>query len=202
MTTLLVPRGPEAAAVRRGAAAGARIVEIRAGAAAAEAAAAVQPGASVVVLGICGALRDLRVGDVVTYRSVADASGALPCEPVALAGARIVNACTTDHVVTRAAERRVLAERYDASVVDMEGTHLARALAARGMRAGMVRVVSDDPQRDLPAIEGVIRPDGSLDAVGLARAFIRDPRDAFAFVRDVQRALRVLARVASSLTQT
>lgn len=199
MSVLLVPRGPEFAAVRRGAKPGVRLLEIRAGAASAESADAVEHGASVIVLGVCGALRNLHVGDVVTYRSVADASGTFDCVPVALAGARVVKACTTDHVVTNAAERRNLAHRYDADVVDMEGTHLARALEVRGVRYSVVRVVSDDPQRDLPPIEGLIRPDGSLDALALARGFLRHPREALAFVRHAQRALRVLARVASSL---
>lgn len=164
----------------------------------------------VLVLGLCGALRDRRVGDVVVYRGIATDTGAVALD-AALAeslAARLyqsgapafpVVACTTDHVVTTCAERRVLAERYHADAVDMEGAHLATALAARGARFAMVRVVSDDASRDLPALQGAIRADGRIDGARIALAFARSPLSAFAFVRDVRTALARLTAVTSAL---
>jgi nucleoside phosphorylase len=104
-------------------------------------------------------------------------------------------------VVTTRAERAALASRYDAGVVDMEGTHLAAALAARGVRFAMIRIVSDDESRDLPALERAIRADGSIDVVRIATAFVRSPRAAYAFVRNVRHALGRLTEITRALAR-
>ncbi len=215
--TILVPRGAEAGAVRRSRTER-RIVEIAPGRSAAVApgpavTAALPPfdgDPTVLVLGLCGALRDRRAGDVVVYRAIATDAGVLALD-AALAeslAARLVRsgapafavvACTTDHVVTTRAERRALAERYDADVVDMEGAHLAAALGARRARFAMVRVVSDDASRDLPALQGAVRADGRLDGARIALAFARSPFGALAFVREVRGALARLTAVTRAL---
>ena len=206
---LLVPRGAEAAAVRRARGA-ARIVALRAGRSAAGDLPAFAPGDAVLVLGVAGALRDHRVGDVVVYRSVADDAGrialperdALPASLRALTGAATaVDACTVDRVVVRRTERAALAQRFAASVVDMEGTHLARALHANNVPFAMVRAISDDASRDLPALEHAITADGGVDAMRIALAFVRAPRAAYAFVRDAQQALRALTAVTRRLDE-
>jgi hypothetical protein len=196
--TLLVPRGAEAAAVRR-ARPSASVLAIAAGGGSAQ----LPPlpnDASVVLLGLCGSLGALQVGDVVVYRSVTDARGTFACDDTlaGVLGAQVVDACTTDHVVTTRTERAALAQRYDAEVVDMEGTHVAAALAAQGRTCAMVRVVSDDPRRDLPALQRAI-VDGRVDGLRIALAFVRVPSTAFAFVRDVRRALATLTQVARTL---
>jgi hypothetical protein len=206
-TTILVPRGAEAAAVRRGAR-GTRIVALPAGAAAASALPAFAPGELAVVVGLCGALRDLRVGEVAIYRSVRDPSKTIALDlptigtlAARLPHARIVDACAVEHVVTTRAERRVLAERYDADVVDMEAAHLAWALTVRNVSFAMVRIVSDDPARELPALGDAIAPDGTIRPARIALAFARRPLAAFAFVRNVRRALAGLSDLARALTQ-
>jgi uridine phosphorylase len=206
-TTILVPRGPEAAAVRR-AGTPARIVELPAGAASAEALPDFAPDETVVVLGLCGALWRMRAGDVCVYGRVADAARGFDLEPElvdtlsrTLPRAVVVNACTTKRVVTSVTARTLLAQRFNADVVDMEGTALAPALAARGVRFGMVRVVSDDPSRDLPPIGDTIDDEGRIRPFALALAFARAPRAAFHFVRDARRSLTVLTEVAGSLSR-
>jgi nucleoside phosphorylase len=196
--TILVPRGAEAAAVRR-AQPSARVVEVAAGAAAASALPAFDENETVVVLGLCGALRRLGADDVAIYARVADAARTIVLDrPLvdaltsALPGALVVNACTAERVVTTAAARRVLARRFDADVVDMEGAHLAAALGARGVRFAMVRVVSDDASRDLPPIGGAIDDEGRVRPHVIGLAFARAPRAAFAFVRGVRHALATL----------
>jgi hypothetical protein len=197
--TLLVPRGAEAAAVRR-AHPTAPIVEFAPGARSADLP-LLASGAYPVVLGLCGALGGLRVGDAVLYRSVRDESGTFACDETLAAtlGLPLVDACSTDHVVTTRRERAALAQRYHAEVVDMEGTSLAATLAARQQPCAMLRVVSDDASRDLPALERAI-VDGRVDGLRIALAFVRAPRAAAAFVRDVQRALAVLERLARTLS--
>jgi len=204
--TIVVPRGAEARAVRK-AAPQARILEAAAGAPAGASLPELVAGERVVVLGLCGALRDLTVGDVVVYRRVFDQTadfelGAGLRDALASSlGATIVDAWTTDHVVTTVAERKALASDSRADVVDMEGTHLAAALIARGVRFAMVRVVSDDASRDLPALEHAIRADGTIDVARIASAFVRSPRAAFAFVRGVRSALRRLGETAAAVAR-
>ena len=203
--TILVPRGAEAAAVRRARPA-ARIVELPAGAAAASALPPFEDGETVVVLGLCGALRRLETGDVAIYARVADGARTFALDRsmvdslvAALPGALVVNACTAERVVTTISERLSLARRFDADVVDMEGTHLAAALDAHGVRFAMVRVVSDDASRGLPPIGDAIDPNGRVQPLKIAQAFARAPRAAVAFVRNVRRALTTLTGTAHAV---
>lgn len=199
--TIVVPAGAEARAVRR-TVPGALVVSP--GAASARLPALDAPD-GVVVIGLCGALRELRAGDVVVYRRIADPARTIELDAgraSALAGAlpraQLVNAFTSDRVVTQRSERAQLALRYDADVVDMEGMHLAAALTARGVPFAMVRVVSDDARRDLPPIGDAIDARGRVRPLRIALAFARAPHAAFAFVRDVRAALAVLADVAAA----
>ncbi|MDQ6941731.1 MAG: hypothetical protein M3169_04350 [Candidatus Eremiobacteraeota bacterium] len=205
--TILVPRGAEAAAVRRAAPA-APIVELPGGAAAASTLPAFEDGETVVVLGLCGALRRLETGDIAIYARVADGARKFALDRplvdslvAALPSALVVNACTAERVVTTAAARAPLARRFDADVVDMEGTHLAAALEALGVRYAMVRVVSDDASRDLPAIGDAIDAQGRLRPGRLAIAFAGAPRAAFAFVRGVRRALATLTETTQAIEE-
>ena len=210
VSTFLVPRGAEAAAVRR-ALAGTpsdtmpRLIALPAG----RAAAAALPAdieEPIIVTGLCGALRGYSVGDVVVYRRICGDGGSIDLDPAGAAAlatvlpeAYVVDACSTDHVVTTVRERRDLAARYAADVVDMESAQLAAALIARGRRFAMLRVVSDAAWRDLPPLEHAIRADGTLDPIQIAFAFLRRPRAAFAFVADVRTALAVLTSVVSTI---
>jgi hypothetical protein len=206
-TTILVPQGAEADAVRR-AQPFARIVELPPGAAAVRALPELEPSESVVVLGLCGGLWRLRRGEVAIYGRVVDAGGSHELDPGfvdeltgALPHAVVANACTTRRVITTVEARTALAQRFNADVVDMEGTHLAAALAERGARFAMVRVVSDDASRDLPPIDDAIDAQGRLQAMPVALAFARAPLAAFAFVRDVRSSLGVLTETARAISR-
>jgi hypothetical protein len=198
--TVVVPAGAEARAVRRTVP---DALVVSPGAASGRLPAFDAPD-GVVVVGLCGALRELRAGDVVVYRRIAGAGGTIELAAAraaalatALRGAQLVDACTSDRVVTRRGARAELARRYDADVVDMEGTHIAAALTARGIPFAMVRVVSDGAHCNLPPIDDAIDASGRLRPLRIALAFARAPRAAFAFVRDVRAALTVLADVAA-----
>lgn len=198
MPTLLVPRGAEERAVRK-AAPNARIVPIRAGVAAARFLPEHLDG-PLVLLGLCGALGPLPVGTVVECDVVADDVGMVVLEAVpAVLAARRVRAVTTLHVVTRARAKRALAHTSGAEVVEMEGTHLARALGLRGFGLAMVRVVSDGNATDLPPLEHAFDVDGNIRTGAVALALASDPRAAARFVADLRQALRVLGEVARML---
>jgi hypothetical protein len=205
MPILLVPTGAEERAVRR-AAPHATIVAIRAGASAAQLPETI-PAGEIIVMGLCGALRGVRTGDAVIYRDVVDEAGRYTFDGQLVAQlhallprATIVRACTTDHVVTRASERVALAAAYGVDAVDMEGTHVARALAARGRISLVVRVASDDPSFDLPPIEDAFDPAGAIRPLHLARAFAARPIAAARFIRDINRALQTLGETAATLS--
>jgi nucleoside phosphorylase len=206
-TTMLVPRGAEADAVRRARPA-ARVVELPAGAASARALPEFEDGETVVVMGLCGGLWRLKAGDVAIYARVVDAAHTIHLEPDlideltgALPRAVVANACTTRRVITTVDARTALAQRFNADVVDMEGTHLAEALGARGVRFAMVRVVSDDAGRDLPPIEDAIDAQGRMQPMPVALAFAKKPLAAFAFVRDVRGALATLTETARAISR-
>ena len=204
MPVFLVPQGAEAQAVRR-AVPHATVVAIRAGRRSADLPAAI-PAGTIVVLGLCGGLRGVQTGDVAILQDAVDEIGRYTFDAelvrtlhAALPSAALVHGCAVDHVVTRAAERVALAAAYGADTVDMESTYVARALAARGRAALVARVVSDDPRFDLPPIEDAFDADGALRPLHLARAFAARPAAAARFIRDVQRALRVLGATAATL---
>jgi hypothetical protein len=201
---VLVPQGAEERAIRRAAPA-ATVVAIRAGARSADLPAEI-PAGTIVVMGLCGALRGLRTGETAIFRDVADEAGRYTFDEMLvgelqakLPAAKIVHGCTVDHVVTRATERAALAAAYGADAVDMEGTHVARALAARGRASLIVRVASDDPRFDLPPIEDAFDAGGAIRPLHLARAFAARPAAAARFIGDVRRALAALGDVALRL---
>jgi nucleoside phosphorylase len=200
---IVVPRGAEADAVRH---AVPQLTVVNPGAAAAESLPEFAPGESAVVLGLCGALVGLSVGDVAIYASVRDNARTFHLDPLlagtlaaALPQASVVTAFTSRRVVTQVEVREVLAHRFEADVVDMEGTHLAAEFAARGVPCAMVRVVSDDATRNLPPIENVIDAKGRIRPLYLALAFARAPAAAVHFVRDVRAALAGLTEVARTV---
>ncbi|HEY0393142.1 MAG TPA: hypothetical protein VGD01_01480 [Candidatus Elarobacter sp.] len=206
-TTILVPQGAEADAVRRARPA-ARVVELRAGAACASALPELDDGETVVVMGLCGGLWRLKAGEVAIYGRVVDAAQTIELDPRlvdeltgALPRAVVVNACTTRRVITTVDARTALAQRFNADVVDMEGTHLAAALGARGVRFAMVRVVSDDAGRNLPPIDDAIDAQGRMQPMPVALAFARAPLAALAFVRDVRGALGTLTETARAISR-
>jgi len=196
--TLLVPQGAEERAVRR-AAPSARIVTLRAGIAAARALPAGLDG-PLVLIGLCGALAPLPVGSIVVCEIAGDPVGTVSFDDAPSVSGRHVRAFTAEHVITRASEKIALAARWGADIVEMEGTHVARALALRSLRCAMVRVVSDGNETDLPPLERAFDADGNLRPAAVALALASDPLAAARFVADVRRALRVLGEVARTLT--
>ncbi|WP_121970564.1 phosphorylase [Leptolyngbya sp. BC1307] len=104
---------------------------------------------------------------------------------------------TCDRVITTVAEKKRLGDRYSASVVDMEGAVLLKALPERAI--AILRVISDDCQDDLPDIAGAIAADGSLRPMYLALSFIKRPLSAIRFIRGSLKGLKALENVAFAL---
>jgi hypothetical protein len=174
----------------------------------------------VLVMGLCGSLSpDLTVGDIVLYqtcirgnRHSSDESN--QTTPLLQSCDRhlttlvhhklkervlLVQALTSDRIITSAAEKRQLAQLYNAHVVDMEGFAALETLSQAGIAVAMVRVISDDSHHNLPNLASALNPDGSLQPVPLAMGMIRQPIAATRFIRGALHGLSVLKNVTIQL---
>ncbi len=154
------------------------------------------PEGRLVSFGLAGALHDgLSCGDVIDATRVVDLEGAVLWEgqPLGVSGARAGTILAMDSIVDDPTERLRLHERTGADAADMESGALART----GRLAGVVRAISDTPDRGLSGIEGAVGPEGRTDWGGLALAFARAPRGVARAAADARRALKRLEGVAA-----
>ena len=152
------------------------------------------PDGPVVSFGVAGALRDdLGIGAVLDATRVVDERGAVLWEggPLGVPGAERATMLAVDDIVDDAAERRRLHELTGADAVDMESGPLART----GRLRGVLRAISDTPERPLNGVAESLTTEGTYDWIGLARAFVRQPR---AFARAAADANRALDRLGTA----
>jgi hypothetical protein len=157
------------------------------------------PEGEVVSFGLAGALDGLPTGAVVDAVRVVDESGAVlwEGEPLGVPGAVHGTILATDRIVDDPAERAALHERTGADAADLESGVLARS----GRLRGVLRAVSDTPERPLHGICDAVKPEGPYDWAGIARGLARSP---VGFVRaglDGKRALDSLAAATSRWTR-
>jgi adenosylhomocysteine nucleosidase len=146
--------------------------------------------AGLVSLGFCGGLDPaLGCGSVVVPRHVItpDAEERFDADEAwhasVMAGLANLHPCadpmfSARDVITSAAGKRQLHERYKACAVDMESAGIAHA--ARRLRVPFlaIRIVLDGAGDALPhATADAIKPDGNLDIRGLMRGLARHPKD-------------------------
>jgi len=136
-------------------------------------------------------------GTIVSARRVVDEAGETLWEgpPRAIADARAVVLCAAGRIVDAEGERRALAERSGAEVVDLESGRLA----ATDRLAGIVRVVSDTPATPLGPLARAVTSAGETDVLAAARAFVVAPRTSLRAARAGRRALVALERAAADL---
>ncbi len=154
------------------------------------------PDGRLVSFGLAGALHDgLSCGEVIDATRVVDEEGAVLWEgpPLGVSGARAGTILAMDVLVDDPIQRRRLHERTGADAVDMESGALART----GRLAGVLRAVSDTPERGLSGIAGAVGPEGRTAWGGLVLAFARAPRGFARAATDARRALRRLEDVAA-----
>lgn len=173
------------------------------------------PQPRVLVMGLCGSLQSqYKVGDVVVYADciyqentgdtlVYKCDATLTgCLQQCLPQAAVVKALTSDRMIWLSKEKRQLGQMLAADVVDMEGYDVLKFFNSTGVTVGMVRVVSDGCDRNLPNLNSTLNSDGSLQPLSLAVAMLKQPIAATRLIRGALQGLKVLEEVTTGLFHT
>jgi adenosylhomocysteine nucleosidase len=158
------------------------------------------PEGRLVSFGLAGGLiPGLPAGTLLTAERLVDGAGRTLWEqaPLAVDGARPAVICSVDEVADDPAARRALAERSGAVAVDME----SGALAASGRLVGIVRAISDTPDRPVGALASAATPEGGTDWKVVARSFATEPVKSARTALGTRRALAALRRAAATLAE-
>jgi adenosylhomocysteine nucleosidase len=156
------------------------------------------PDGRLVSFGFAGGLQPaLRPGTLVTATKVVDPAGRTLWEGPALEveGAEPAVVCASEVVANDPEERRALAERSGAAVVDLE----SGVLASTGRLAGVVRAISDSCERPVGRLVSAGKADGGTDWKVVAAAFATEPVKSFRTAHDASKATAALRRAASAL---
>ncbi len=165
---------------------------------------------SVLLMGLCGSLtHQHQVGDVVVYESCVDQAGrrwecdrALTNQLCQRFDRKPVQAFTSDSLIHQTAAKQQIYQQSQTEVVDMEGSAALEELAGRGVAVGMIRVVSDDCQHDLPDLSAAFSPDGSLRPLPLAIGMLRQPLAAARLIQGSLKGLKILRQVSQQLAES
>lgn len=168
----------------------------------------------ILLMGLCGSLSpQYRVGDAVIYQEClsVEARSAFECsceltdwlKEVFEQRIKTVRGLTSDRLINLALEKQRLRQLYAADVVDMEGFTLIKTLQSIFLEStpeiAILRVVSDDCDRDIPSLERAIDANGSLQALPLAISFIQQPIAATRLIKGSLTGLKALEQLASEL---
>ncbi|WP_315791573.1 nucleoside phosphorylase [Fischerella sp. JS2] len=172
------------------------------------------PQPTLLVMGLCGSLQPrYQVGDIVVYADCIYQENTgdtlvYECDATLTASLQqclhqvaVVKALTSDHMIWSSTEKCQLGQMLAADVVDMEGYTVLKFFNSTGVTVGMVRVVSDGCDRDLPNLNSTLNSDGSLQPLSLAIAMLKQPIAATRLVRGALQGLQVLEEVTTCLFQ-
>jgi hypothetical protein len=158
------------------------------------------PAAALISFGLAGALVEgLEPGTVVTAWRIVDEHGVVVWEgePLAVPGARSVVLCAVGRVIDEPAERGALATRTGAVAADME----SGVLAATGRLVGVVRAISDGPERPVGRLASAAHADGDVAWWPVVRAFLNEPAKSARAAAGSRRALAELERASRWLAE-
>jgi adenosylhomocysteine nucleosidase len=99
-----------------------------------------------------------------------------------------------DRILTRAEEKLLLGRRYDAQAVDMESFEIASHCHMRGVRAAVVRVISDDANSDLPDFPRAFNRNGGVIPAQMARVMLARPVRSAYFLHNLRTAASSLRK--------
>jgi hypothetical protein len=168
----------------------------------------------ILLMGLCGSLSSqYRVGDAVIYQDCLYASETKleKCdrqltqylERILSDRAKTVKGLTSDRLIWAAEEKKRLGKLDDADVVDMEGYIALKTIKAifteKIPQIAIVRVISDDCDRDIPNLEGAINAKGRLQPLSVATSFLQQPIAAIRLIRGSINGLRVLEKLTTEI---
>jgi adenosylhomocysteine nucleosidase len=122
--------------------------------------------------GIAGALTaTLRVGDIVRGSEVVDADS----------GARFMVSCGESVIVTVSsvsgpAQKRILADRYKADVVDMESAVVAAVACEHGIDFSAIKAISDELEFEMPPVARFVDGNGKFKTMRFAAHVAMRPK--------------------------
>ena len=165
----------------------------------------------IIVMGLAGSLSpQLKLGQVVLYRSCLDLESdqLLFCDSSATGylveklghKVQLVEALSSDRVITEAEEKQNLGKRYQVQVVDMEGAAILKFFAAQQVPVVILRVISDEINQSLPNLSQVYNSAGELQMWPLTKALISQPIAGFNLIRSSLYALKILEQLATDIT--
>lgn len=167
---------------------------------------------NILVMGLCGSLSpQFQVGDVVLYQDCLMAgSSSLQHQGTdsqltdfiysrLQPNLTLVTGLTSDRLIWSAPEKQDLGQRYQASVVDMEGFVLLDALRQHNIRVAMVRVVSDSVDHDIPDLTAAIDSTGKLQNLPMAIAMVKQPLAATRLITGAIKGLKILQQTTTEL---
>ena len=165
----------------------------------------------IIVMGLAGSLSpQLKLGQVVLYRSCLDLESdqLLFCDSSATGylveklghKVQLVEALSSDRVITEAEEKQNLGKRYRVQVVDMEGAAILKFFAAQQIPVVILRVISDEINQSLPDLSQVYNSAGELQTWPLTKALISQPIAGFNLIRSSLYALKILEQLATDIT--
>jgi adenosylhomocysteine nucleosidase len=161
---------------------------------AAEAAIVLYCPAQVWSVGFAGALDEsLRVGDIFVPSAVIDARDG---SKVFVAWADSRKSLITFASVAGAQQKRNFADAFGAKAVDMEAAGVAAAAAARGVGFAAIKVISDEVDFEVPAMDRFIDPQGRFRTLAFAAFMALRPwlwMRVAALARNSRKAARALA---------
>ncbi|HEY2459589.1 MAG TPA: hypothetical protein VGI16_02230 [Candidatus Acidoferrum sp.] len=159
--------------------------------------------------GLAGALRACcNAGDILTAREISGGNlkETTSCEAqltdlAATCGAKLVQSFyTTDHVVSRAEEKRELSALADA--VDMESANILHQAAALGAKVAAIRAISDIATEDLPLdFNRAITQSGAVSVPRILAQLARNPAALPALMRFGSRSTASARKLAEFLDQ-
>jgi nucleoside phosphorylase len=124
--------------------------------------------ARVISVGFAGALAgglngSLQVGQVLEPRTVINAADGARTEVGSGEGVLVSSA-----TVAGKEQKARFGKAYGASAVDMEAAAVAQGAEARGVEFGVLKVISDDADFNLPVLDRFVAHDGSFRSVSFA----------------------------------
>ena len=127
------------------------------------------------------------------HQRLIDTVSELSCPPKVV----ISHGVTSDRIITTATEKQWLGQVYDAAVVDMESTHIFKFFQYRGAQVGIVRVISDGSEADIPELNSTIDRDGNLNFGAMIWQFFQQPVAAAHLVQGSLKGLKRLETIAA-----